>query len=502
MATMDQNIDGSANNVLSIMCAVCNSFTPLKRCSRCKVVFYCSREHQKADWIHHKTECKTRTARSVEDSRCPATETHPERLNTYAESTQSVLDSNREEIKNILDFSTIVSPVKRKPQTKEEEKEIFFDLIKSESDYTGPSEDIDASYGNIIETLCIDNSNPNNMCEDDVLESAIDNTQVEEVPLFDMHPFRRLKFPKPESYNLSEIAEFVSLRLTQLGYCILDNAFEEDLIDGIFSEMKSLHDNNEFSRGDTLQISSGPAYRNDMIKWLNQNKRSCEQIFQSLAFIDSLVDMLKPHVRNYCDIEGRTKAMLACYQKDGSYFRRHIDNESKDGRCLTCTLYVNRDWDIERDGGLMRMFPPKQDKPVDVPPQANRLLFFWSDERTPHEIHPSYRDRYSITVWFYDKQEKEAAKVEKLKRETEDIYNQIKTLEEQRRHLQQMASSQQIRNRAMEAVQALSTGELQALSLLIDHHPDPKQALTSMGISDAIQDALIIHLSSQDNHTN
>ena len=39
--------------------------------------------------------------------------------------------------------------------------------------------------------------------------------------------------------------------------------------------------------------------------------------------------------------------MLACYPEDGSYFRRHIDNESKDGRCITCTLYLNRDWDIE-----------------------------------------------------------------------------------------------------------------------------------------------------------
>ena len=45
---------------------------------------------------------------------------------------------------------------------------------------------------------------------------------------------------------------------------------------------------------------------------------------------------------------------------------------------------------------------------------------------------------------------------------------------------------------------SLASINFQALGILIDHHPDPKAALTAMGISETIQDALIVHLSSQD----
>lgn len=30
----------------------------LLRCAQCTLVMYCSKEHQKADWKHHKVECK------------------------------------------------------------------------------------------------------------------------------------------------------------------------------------------------------------------------------------------------------------------------------------------------------------------------------------------------------------------------------------------------------------------------------------------------------------
>ncbi|KAK3787239.1 hypothetical protein RRG08_055962 [Elysia crispata] len=286
--------------------------------------------------------------------------------------------------------------------------------------------------------------------------------------------------------------------LSQLGYCVLDGVFEDNLISGIISEVTEFHQKNELCRGNILHSSSGVDYRNDKIKWLDGQSGGVKNISKGLAYVDTLVELLQPHVKTLCNVEGRTEAMLACYPEDGSYFRRHIDNESKDGRCITCTLYLNRDWDIEKDGGLMRMFPPKQDKPVDVPPLANRLLFFWSDGRTPHEIHPSYRDRYSITVWYYDKGEKDAFKIANLKQETEEIYERISALEEERKHLLEMTSAQHIRNRAMEAVQSLIPGELQALSMLIDHHPNPKEALTSIGISEDVQEALIVHLNSQD----
>ncbi|RUS70000.1 hypothetical protein EGW08_022236 [Elysia chlorotica] len=492
------------SNTESATCAVCKSNNKLKRCSRCKVVLYCCRDHQKDDWIRHKIDCKETL--SVQTTAAQKAETDNHARNTgfikdlLGEPPKSSTDATWAEIESILDFSSLRSPDNEKPQTKEEQKEIFFELSKTDCHYSGPSGGADVSYTDITSGLCYENlamKNGSNNEENADIESN-ESSLLEEVPIFNTHPFRRLKFPKPESYDPQDIAYFVSLRLSQLGYCILDDAIEDDLISGIISEVNKFQQNNEFCKGNTLHSSSGIDYRNDMIKWLDGQSEGVEHISRCLAYMDSIVELMKPHIRAACNIGGRTEAMLACYPEDGSYFRRHIDNESKDGRCITCTLYLNRDWDIEKHGGLMRMFPPKQDKPVDVPPLANRLLFFWSDGRTPHEIHASHRNRYSITVWYYDRDERDAFKVANLKRETEEIYERISAIEEERSNLLKMTLNQQIRNRAMEAVQALTPGELQALSMLIDHHPNPKEALTSMGISEPIQEALIVHLNSQD----
>lgn len=39
-------------------CKICQSEVNLKRCSKCKSVFYCSQVHQQVDWPVHKRECK------------------------------------------------------------------------------------------------------------------------------------------------------------------------------------------------------------------------------------------------------------------------------------------------------------------------------------------------------------------------------------------------------------------------------------------------------------
>lgn len=41
-------------------CNVCSQSGQLKMCSRCKNVYYCSRDHQIADWSAHKLKCNTK----------------------------------------------------------------------------------------------------------------------------------------------------------------------------------------------------------------------------------------------------------------------------------------------------------------------------------------------------------------------------------------------------------------------------------------------------------
>lgn len=66
-----------------------------------------------------------------------------------------------------------------------------------------------------------------------------------------------------------------------------------------------------------------------------------------------------------------------------------------------------------------RIFPENYaDKVVDIEPVFDRILFFWSDRRNPHEVQPAHRTRYAITLWYLDATERESA-VQKYK-ECED----------------------------------------------------------------------------------
>ena len=107
--------------------------------------------------------------------------------------------------------------------------------------------------------------------------------------------------------------------------------------------------------------------------------------------------------------------MVACYPGLGTRYVKHVDNPDGDGRCITATYYLNPHWDSDKNGGMLRVYP--QNMPVlDIAPQFDRILFFWSDRRNPHAVQPAHRTRYAITLWYHDATERERA----LKRQMEE----------------------------------------------------------------------------------
>jgi len=89
---------------------------------------------------------------------------------------------------------------------------------------------------------------------------------------------------------------------------------------------------------------------------------------------------------------------------------------------------------LQENGGLLRIFPEGwSDQVADIEPLFDRILFFWSDRRNPHEVQPAFKTRYNlyinifsskcriinvfvlilfryaITLWYFDGNEKEEA---------------------------------------------------------------------------------------------
>lgn len=56
--------------------------------------------------------------------------------------------------------------------------------------------------------------------------------------------------------------------------------------------------------------------------------------------------------------------------------------------CVVVVVVVDQE-----HGGILRIFPEGKSYVADIKPLFDRLLFFWSDRRNPHEVQPSYATR-------------------------------------------------------------------------------------------------------------
>ena len=72
---------------------------------------------------------------------------------------------------------------------------------------------------------------------------------------------------------------------------------------------------------------------------------------------------------------------------------------------MTALTYLNDSWQ-HGDGGELRVYGRDREKiEAEVAPVAGKFLF-WSDFRVPHEVLPTHKERFAITLWYFDKVER------------------------------------------------------------------------------------------------
>lgn len=103
---------------------------------------------------------------------------------------------------------------------------------------------------------------------------------------------------------------------------------------------------------------------------------------------------------------------ISRYPGNGARYVRHVDNSCRgggggrcNGRRLSAVFYLNPLWESSAGGELriLRAAPEGAGELplLDVAPHNDRLLVFWADERNPHEVLPSFAERFAVTVWYY-----------------------------------------------------------------------------------------------------
>ncbi|XP_041121051.1 prolyl hydroxylase EGLN3-like isoform X1 [Polyodon spathula] len=207
------------------------------------------------------------------------------------------------------------------------------------------------------------------------------------------------------------VIQYIVPCMNTYGLCIVDNFLGNKFGDKILQEVITLHGCGKFQDGELASQKSGSnkSIRGDKIMWVQGNEPGCENIGFLLSRMDKLITYADGKLGSYT-IRGRHKAMVACYPGNGTGYVKHVDNPNADGRCVTCIYYLNKNWDAKVNGGILKIFPEGKSYVADVEPIFDRLLFFWSDRRNPHEVQPAYTTRYAITVWYFDAEERAQAK--------------------------------------------------------------------------------------------
>ncbi|KAE8289674.1 Egl nine-like protein 3 [Larimichthys crocea] len=200
--------------------------------------------------------------------------------------------------------------------------------------------------------------------------------------------------------------------LLSRGYCYVDGLLGEVAGDAVLDQVKEMHRSGQLQDGRLAGSVPGVhrrSIRGDKIAWVSGSERGCEAISFLLNLIDKLISVCARRLGGKA-IRERSEAMVACYPGNGAGYVKHVDNPNCDGRCITCIYYLNKNWDAKEHGGVLRIFPEGEPYVADIKPLFDRLLFFWSDRRNPHEVQPSYSTRYAITVWYFDSEERAEAK--------------------------------------------------------------------------------------------
>lgn len=434
--------DGAADSGLRDdrnVCQLCGALENLSLCGGCRDTWYCCKDHQRAHWKQHKRKCKGKKRPNKLCQREESTETPDSRVSSDQPTGTATADacsqpkdtSNAETVcedKHIGASEAECGDQERRatPSDRAELDQCPQDrLTDSENAGTGtfktpPPPPASSRKHNAVKKQ----SQLPAIAEEGGGERYFLNaSQTLQSSRHSARARRSASAMSPkgaavdtkDTYldilrsRFAVTAQYVVKCLQTYGVCVIDGFLGEVTGLEILAEVKKLQSMGVFCKGQLVQsAASSTNIRGDIITWVDGRGQLCENIQFLVSCMDAVVQNCSMLLDGY-SINERTKAMVACYPGSSTGYVRHVDNPNGDGRCITCIYYLNPDWKVRTDGGMLRIYPEGKDTVANIEPTLDRLLFFWSDRRNPHEVLPAMKERYAITVWYYEKEERARA---------------------------------------------------------------------------------------------
>uniref|UniRef100_A0A336LUX1 hypoxia-inducible factor-proline dioxygenase n=1 Tax=Culicoides sonorensis TaxID=179676 RepID=A0A336LUX1_CULSO len=449
---MCDNIDAIGQPLL--ICKVCLQTENIRRCSGCQAAYYCSPECQRQDWKFHRTECyKKKTPLMVnpaiilppivgssvvsQPSSIELQQQQPSVNQVIVQSEQIPNCMNTDIVNfsnNNYNFSNSVNASnielggniiqeeaeKQQQQQQQQQQPFVQNIMENELDIRADLSMLDELFLGDIDLTNIELDNTNN----GQFDIGGDTMRLGNTELFKSESNIKFSDPMIEQYGLEEMCLNLIRDMNEYGVCVLDNFLGYDRGLKVLQEVNEMHSAGIFKASESYltdgQLVSNRSrcntnnIRGDKIAWVDGKEPGSENMRLLINQVDAVVMLANRMVNNgkfgCYNIKERTKAMVACYPGSGSHYVKHVDNPNNDGRCITAIYYLNLNWDVSRYGGLLRIFPEGcNDRVADIEPIFDRILFFWSDRRNPHEVQPAHRTRFAITLWYLDARERENA---------------------------------------------------------------------------------------------
>ena len=251
-------------------CHLCGQSAVTNRCSQCRSVFYCSKEHQKADWKRHKKHCvvtvgnqsdqitSTRTTSALKCTNQPKRAT----LETPSETTALVA------IKDMLPNTTLQS-------------------------VTGTGTSAMLSLPSSVESLTQSSLQ---------LEGGLNLHDGQPFDCFRTLPSYKHSFPNYQpNVDLSSmkrdsaewvrrVCQFVANDMEKYGICVVDNFLGGERGKVILDVVQNMYMSGVFREGET--VTSRPttgSIRGDKTMWVDGTEANCESIAHLISTVDSII---------------------------------------------------------------------------------------------------------------------------------------------------------------------------------------------------------------------
>lgn len=185
--------------------------------------------------------------------------------------------------------------------------------------------------------------------------------------------------------------------LSDEGWFVLPEFVSKEDALAIRDQAMAFREDGEFRRagiGKQVEYQKDKDIRGDEILWVDRDHLTPE----TSRYLERM-ENLKIYLNQTCYLGIRDyEVHFAVYPK-GTFYARHSDRFRHNAhRVISFVLYLNPDWE-RADGGQLMIYP-ESGKPIEILPEAGKLVCFRSE--IEHEVLECHRSRYSLTGWLLD----------------------------------------------------------------------------------------------------